>query len=98
MLSEVGYAVAEFENGGVVSVFRVTKLANSPWACYKMTVYLRLVGWSAVHPGQYEHEKLPSYVNSLHCIFLHKRLSRISWDPCGAELLLSGHTARSAPG
>ena len=72
------------------------KKRNSPWVKNKTTFYVRLVDlqWNAVHLG-YEHETLPSYVSSLHCIFLHRKLSRTSLDLCGVGLLLGGHTVRS---
>lgn len=80
-----------------MSDFEEKKKRNSPWVKNKMTFYLKLADlqWNAVHPG-YEHETLPSYVSSLHYIFLHKKLSRTSSDLCGVELLLDGHTAHSA--
>lgn len=73
-------------------------IANSPWVKNKTTFYLKLVGlhWSVVHSG-YEHETLPSYVSSLHYIFLHKKLSRTSSDLCGEGLLLGGHIVHSVP-
>ena len=72
------------------------KKRNSPWVKNKTTFYVRLVDlqWNAVHL-EYEHETLPSYVSSLHCIFLHKKSSRTSLDLCGGGLLLDGHTVHS---